>query len=754
MDALVTFNDHEAAIAAAIFEQIFPKSDDAAGATEIGVVHYVDLALAGAYTDCVEIYRLGIAALDRAVRAEIGVGFAEATPKRQRAFMTGMERGHLKGSPPDSQVAFFDLLLTHCREGLFSDPIYGGNRDKLGWKTLGHPGVWLENSAEENLSTEPVTKGGEIQSLADIGFGLGGRAGAGTEVPGFDLQRGTEPPSGKADVVLIGVGAVGGFIAPMLAEAGLKVIGLEAGPYRQPEDFVPDELGSAYYCRQNMGKKFMSEEIRWRTGEGEPTRNATYSLGRMMNGVGGSVIHYGAWLRRFHPHHFRFRSHVTDRWGAGAIPEGCTLADWPVGYDDLEPYFTRAEQEIGVAGEDELNPFIRRSRPLPLPPTRNFRLGDIFSRAAREQGLHPHPVSIGMNTAPFNGFPAMDYTAWNGGFGSTTGDKWHPGLTSVPRALATGNFDLRTHCRVLRVLTDAGGRATGVEYVDVNGRVHVQRAETVILCSYTWENVRLMFLSGSDRHPDGLGNSTGQLGKHLMVKMFCHVDGHFPETIFNRHTGPAAQAIVLDDYVSKDFDSFSHGFIGGATLGAENQFLPIQISRETLPPGTPAWGAKYKAYVRDWQHLGVVRIQYDALPHQANFMDLDPFHRDRSGIGMPVIRATYALRENEQRQANWFEERSERLLKEMGAARMWRGPAFTGVGSSHDCGGARMSDDPADGVVDRDLRVHDTPGLYVMSLANFPTCPGINPTLTLWAMCARATDRLIARLQSGEESTR
>lgn len=751
MDALVTLNSHEAAIAAAIFEQFFPATDGVPGATEIGVLPHVDRALAGAYLSLVETYRLGLDALDRAVRAEIGVGFAEATPKQQRAFLTGMERGRLKRFSTPDQAGFFNLLLGHCQEGLFSDPAYGGNRDKLGWKALGHPGVWLENSAEENLSPEPVTKDGRFQDLADLGFALGGRERTRDEIPGYDPQRGTEPPAAKADVVLIGVGAVGGFIAPMLAEAGLKVVGLEAGPWRQLDDFLPDELGSTYYCRQNMGQKFMAEEICWRTDEGEPTRNPTYSLGRMMNGVGGSVIHYGAWLRRYHPHHFHFRSHVVERWGEQAIPEDSTLVDWPISYDELAPYFTRVEQEIGVAGEDELNPFIKRIKPLPQPPTRPFRMGEIFSNAARELGLHPHPTPIGMNTVPFNGFPATTYSAWNGGFGSMTGDKWHPALTSVPRALTTGNFDLRTHCRVLRIITDVDGRATGVEYIDANGAIHVQEAATVILCSYTWENARLLFLSGADTHPDGLGNSTGQLGKHLMVKMFSHVDGFFPDIVFNRHTGPAAQAIVLDDYVSEQFDSYRHGFIGGATLGAENQFLPIQISRETLPPGTPKWGAKYKAHLREWQHLGVVRIQSDALPHAANFIDLDPFYRDRSGIGMPVIRATYDLRENERKQADWLEGRSEEILTAMGAKKMWRGPSFTGVGSSHDCGGTRMSDDPASGVLDRELRVHDTPGLYVMSLSAFPTCPGVNPTLTLWAMCLRAAERLIERLKRGEE---
>src|SRR5690606_16104423 len=121
--------------------------------------------------------------------------------------------------------------------------------------------------------------------------------------------------------------------------------------------------------------------------------------------------------------------------------------------------------------------------------------------------------------------------------------------------------------------------------------------DVVILCAYTFENVRLLFLSADDKHPDGLGNNTGQLGKHLMIKQFTHVDGEVPGVVFNRHTGPAAQAMILDDYLAPSFDSMAAGgFIGGGTLGAENQFLPIQIARETLPPDVPRWGAKYKEH--------------------------------------------------------------------------------------------------------------------------------------------------------------
>ncbi|HEU5430846.1 MAG TPA: GMC family oxidoreductase N-terminal domain-containing protein, partial [Thermomicrobiales bacterium] len=335
------------------------------------------------------------------------------------------------------------------------------------------------------------------------------------------------------------------------------------------------------------------------------------------------------------------------RWGERSIPEGSTLVDWPVSFDELELYFARIERIVGVARDDR-NPLVPMSGEAPLPPTRPFRMGEIFRAATEGMGLHPHPVPVGMTTRPYHGFPEMRYTAWNNGFGSWTGDKWHPGLTSVPEALATGNFDLRTHCCVTRVLADGEGRARGVEYVDAAGNPREQRADAVILAAYTFENVRLMFLSGDDKHPAGLGNDTGQLGRHFMAKMFAHVDGIFPDIVFNRHTGPAAQGMVLDDFLTDEFDSYAHGFLGGATLGGENQFLPIQISRKALPPDVPRWGAAYRDHIRQWQHFGVVRMQPEALPHQANHLDLDPRQRDRSGLGLPVVRVTYDLQANEQ----------------------------------------------------------------------------------------------------------
>jgi gluconate 2-dehydrogenase alpha chain len=747
--AWTTLNPQQARTAAAIFERLFPADADAPGAVEIGVVSFVDRALGGVDRDKLETYRLGLAALDDASRMQADCAFANASATVQDDILAALEQGRLPDLPPALQTAFFETLRNHLIEGLFSDPIHGGNRNKLGWRALGHPGVWLENSAEESLSDQPADKGGVIQSLADVADQLVEQARALERViPQYDEVRATHRLGEPADVVIVGVGAMGAMVAPLFARAGLRVVGLEAGPWWSYQDFLPDELRFAFYARAGMATKFMSEAPRWRRNPDEQTREATFSLGRMVNGVGGSIIHYGTWLRRFHPHHFRPLSHVRNRFGEDALPDDCTLADWPISYADLEPAYTAVERIVGVAG-DEKNPFIPRSGPLPMPALRPCRLGEAFRVVVEGMGLHPTAVPVGTNSVPYAGRPATRYTTWNGILNSPGGDRWHPALNVIPEALATGNFDLRTHSRVVRINTAADGHVTGVDYVDADGKLQTQLARTVILASYTFENARLMWLSGDARHPNGLGNATGQLGKNFMAKMFSDVWGYFPNLIFNRHTGSAAQSIIFDDYVAESFDSPAHGFLGGATLSAENSALPIALARTPVPPDVRRWGKPYKDFLRQWQHQAAVRIQPDALPYRTNFFDLDPWYRDKSGLGMPVVRLTYDLRPNEHRLAAWMEGKSADILGAMGASHTWRGARFTGVVSSHDLGGGRMGEDPAASVVDPGLAVHDTPGLYLYSGMTFPSCPGVNPTLTMWAVCYRAAERLVAQLGAG-----
>jgi gluconate 2-dehydrogenase alpha chain len=274
---LLNFGPEEARVATGIFARMFPADEHGPGATEIGVVEYLDNALAGPYRDHVETYRLALAAIDRVSRQRYGTSFADSSLDRQDAILVDVENGTLPGLVEPAPGTFFELLRTHLQEGLFCDPVYRGNCDKLGWRVLGHPGVWLENSAEENLTNRPVTKGGAIQSLADLGL-TSRRSAADQHQAGYDPYGSILPPSEMADVIVVGVGGVGGVIAPVLAKCGLKVVGFEAGPFRTNPDYIPDELGATFYCRSNLGPKFVSETPRWRRNDGERTESSRSCL--------------------------------------------------------------------------------------------------------------------------------------------------------------------------------------------------------------------------------------------------------------------------------------------------------------------------------------------------------------------------------------------------------------------------------------------------------------------------------------------
>src|ERR1700759_602988 len=225
---LTALNFAEVATLDAFFEHLFPADEYGAGAASIGVIQYLDRALSGPYARHLETYRLGVYALDAESVHRCNKPFVEADPVHQQELIGALEQGLASNFRAIDGKEFFELARSHLQEGLFADPVYGGNRNKAGWRFLGHPGVWMENSAEENLSETPVDKRGEIQSLADLE--MPGRIGR--TIPGYDPQRGAADPASEVDVLIVGAGTVGSVVAPIFARAGLKVVAREPGPYR------------------------------------------------------------------------------------------------------------------------------------------------------------------------------------------------------------------------------------------------------------------------------------------------------------------------------------------------------------------------------------------------------------------------------------------------------------------------------------------------------------------------------------------
>jgi len=314
--------------------------------------------------------------------------------------------------------------------------------------------------------------------------------------------------------------------------------------------------------------------------------------------------------------------------------------------------------------------------------------------------------------------------------------------TVLPRALATGHLTIRSGCRVLRIITTDSGEATGVEYLAPDG-ITFQPASVVLLASYTFENTRLLLLSRSRRYPNGLGNSTGQVGRYYMARQTPSVSGLFEGRRLNRFTGPSAQGPTIDDFNADNFDHTGLGFIRGGRITAPNNFPPI-VSSSIVPADVPRWGRPYKAFLaRHYNSVATLTVDAETLPYEANILDLDPDVRDP--LGMPVVRITFDIGYNESRALTFLQDRADQLLMRMGADRTWRSPPVLHAFSTHDVGGTRMGTDPGRSVVDTFGRLHDVPNVFVLGGSTFPTHGGLNPTLTIQALALRSAMHIVGQ---------
>jgi len=544
-----------------------------------------------------------------------------------------------------------------------------------------------------------------------------------------------------ADVVIVGMGAAGGVAADVLTAAGAEVLGLEAGPRLDASATRFDEIANVAHARLSEPKS-KHEVPTWRAHEGEEAGPSPHPM-MMVNAVGGTSIHYEGLSIRLAPHAFRSRSATIERYGAGAIPPDSTLADWPLSYDDLEPDYAAVEAAIGVAGEAGANAFEGpRSTPFPMPALRPTGWSQLTADAARRLGWHPFPAPASLNSEPYDGRPACTFCGFcmhnvchNDAKGATH-------LNVIPRAEATGRLRIETGARALEILVDGDGRTTGVRYLDADGTERIAHARAVLLAAYTFENVRLLLLSRSAAFPDGLANDRGQVGAHFMAHVCPFVYGLFPGRRLNVFTGVGSQVTCLDDFNGDNFDHAGLGFLSGGMMTAFAESTPIAFAKNVCPPGLPRWGAEWKAWMaRNAQSVGAVYAQFDALPYEHNRLDLDP--RVTDPLGVPVVRVTHRLRENEERGLAFFRARLHEWLRAAGATETWDAPVH--IEGRHAFGGTRMGTDPATSVVDAFGFAHASPNLGVLGASVFPSMGGHNPTLTLQALARRTARHLAAQ---------
>lgn len=528
----------------------------------------------------------------------------------------------------------------------------------------------------------------------------------------------------KVDAVVIGSGAGGGVVAKELAAAGLRVELLERGRLVTASENRKDDLRNQRTCI--LGNPFGPDD------EGNP-RVLVDPKGneRVLEGweagynnnaacVGGGTASYGAMAWRFHPLDFQMRS----KYGA---PDGSTLEDWPITYDDLEPFYEKAEYEIGVSGDVSTNPFQGpRKKPLPMPPLPPSREHQLLWEGAKKIGLHPFSIPMLRNTVPYNGRPPCMRCRWCVGFACECDAKCGTQNTVIPIALKTGQCKLQTQTMVKEILVNDQGRATAVAYFTSEGRLQEQPADLIVVSGGATESARLLLNSKSKLFPNGLGNRHDWVGRNLQGHTYTGAVGIFEEDTYD-DLGPGASIAI------GDFSHGTPGLRGGAVLCNEFIRLPIQ-ALGSVAPGTPRWGQANKDAMRSFYRRTVaVQGPTQEMPVWDARVQIDPKVKDRWGI--PVLRMSGRKHAHTIEIGEAMTFNAEKWLNASGAAKTWRKRPGQGMsGGQHQAGTCRMSSDAKTGVVDKYCRIHDVPNVFVVDASVHVTNGGYNPVLTIMAL--------------------
>ncbi|MGA2635013.1 MAG: GMC family oxidoreductase [Terracidiphilus sp.] len=538
----------------------------------------------------------------------------------------------------------------------------------------------------------------------------------------------------RVNAVIVGAGAGGGVVAKELSTAGLSVVLLERGKWYTANDCRKDDLRNQRTTI--LGNAFGPED------EGNPrvtvdakgvphvvlASESAYQNDAAC--VGGGTLSWGAQAWRYMPQDFKMRSTY-------GVPAGSSLEDWPISYDDLEPFYEKAEYEIGISGDYSGTPFHGpRRRDLPMPPVMPNLEFSILEPAAKRLGLHPFHLPMARNSVPYNGRGPCMRCRWCVGFVCETDAKNGSQNTVIPVALNTGNCELRTECQVKEVLTDERGRARGVAYFDSNGHLQEQLADIVVVSGGATESARLLLNSKSRLFPNGLGNRYDLVGRNLQGHHYTGATGYFDYDTYD-DAGPGA-SIAISDY-----NHGTPGLCGGGMLANEFIRLPIH-TLDRLPPGTPRWGLGHKQAMRDW-HRRTIAIMgpTQQIPTADARVTLDPSVRDK--WGMPVVRISGNVHPHTFEIGEVQAKRAEAWLREAGAIHTSVGahrPETVSAGQ-HQAGTCRMGDDPKGSVVNRDCQIHDVDNVFVIDSSVHVTNGGFNPALTIMAVAYYASAALV-----------
>jgi choline dehydrogenase-like flavoprotein len=539
-------------------------------------------------------------------------------------------------------------------------------------------------------------------------------------------------PSDTVDFVIIGSGAAGGIIAKELSTAGHTVVVLEQGPRLTERQFDHDEYGT-FMQGHNINDPAKQPHTFRGNAQQTAQKRQVLIYGRL---VGGSNAHFTGNFWRMRPGDFNEASRL------GGI-KGTALADWPLTYEELEPYYTKAEWELGVSGEP--GPFDPpRSRPYPMPPLPVKSSGVLLEKGARALGLHPQASQMAINSRTYNGRPACQHCGFCLLFMCEFRAKSTSMAVMLPLAEATGRCEVRPNSYVAQIEVGTDGRATGVTYFDAANRMQRQRAKAVVVCANGSETPRLLLNSASSRFPHGLANSSGIVGKHLMFNSYTEVHAQFEHPL-NEFKSVQNTRMVLDFYAT----DLKRGFYGGGGIDGRFGRYPVTFALGGLAPGSPTWG---EAYARQLQQQFTRTMAFGchgtSLPLESNNITLDPSLKD--AWGLPCMRVTYTDHPDDLKASTFLSGHAADIAQAAGALKVWRDPVVPQTQAVHLLGTCRMGNDPRTSVVDRFNRTHDVRNLFICDGSSMVTSSRGQPTETISALAFRAGEHIAEFAKRGE----
>ncbi|MBY6068962.1 GMC family oxidoreductase [Leisingera aquaemixtae] len=506
-------------------------------------------------------------------------------------------------------------------------------------------------------------------------------------------------------VVVIGTGAGGGVLANELAQKGVSVVALEAGGRYLPEDYINDEWDS-------FGQLSWVDP-RTTSGDWRVSKDFSGLPAWIVKAVGGTTIHWAGASLRFQDHEWKARSTYGD-------VEGANLLDWPIDPREMDNYYTRAENKLGVT---------RTGGRAGLPGNNNFK---VFEKGARALGYKAvHTGRMAINSADYDERPACQQT----GFcfqGCKWGAKWSAAYTDIPRGEATGNLEVRERCHVLRIEHNEAGKVTGVIYADADGNQQEQKARVVCVAGNSIESPRLLLNSASPMFPDGLANSSGQVGRNYMRHVTGSVYATFDQPV-RMWRGTTMAGIIQDEAIHDP----SRGFVGGYEL--ETLALGLPFMAAFLDPG--AWGRELTTALDHYENMAGMWIVGEDMPQETNRITLNADVTDQHGL--PVANVHFDDHPNDIAMRDHAYSQGKAVYEAVGATRVFPTPPYP---STHNLGTNRMSSNLRDGVVNAYGQSHDVGNLFISDGSQFTTGAAENPTLTIVALAIRQAEYIAAEL--------